>query len=174
MSLNTPEHYKQIVTKLVARLPEGVNVDPASYSPVQDFYCPCTNAKYQDHKKYTFFKKFGNKTLQFNSRAIDPESQEYKYIPEQVKPKAVTHSFQNRTVTACEEKVQRYIADYQSTPVGSGLRRAALNKLALRLTHHLEPYELEATLYQVVGNEAKMVKRVPGIVEGAYQYINAA
>jgi len=167
-------HYNQIVTKLVGRLPRGVNVDPASWSPVQDFYCPCTNSKYQDDKEYTFFKKFSHKTRQFESRAIDPESKEYKYIPELVKPKIVTPIFSKRVVKACEDKVQRYIAEYQNIPVGIGLRRSALNKLALRLTRHLDRYELEATLHQVVGNEPKMVKRVPQMVDDVFGYVEAA
>jgi len=168
------EHYKQIVTKLVDRLPQGVNVDPASWSPVQDFYCPCTNAKYQDNKKYTFFKKFSHKTRQFNSRAIDPESKEYKYIPELVKSKIITPIFSKRIVNACEDKVQQYIAEYQNIPVGVGLRRNALNKLALRLTHHLDRCELESILYQVVGDESKMIKRVPKMVDDVFGYIEAA
>jgi hypothetical protein len=79
-----------------------------------------------------------------------------------------------RIVKPCEDKVQRYITKYLEVPVGDGLRRHELNKLALRLTHHLQRHELEATLYQVVGNEPKMVKRVPAIVEDVYRHIEAA
>ncbi len=168
------DHYKQVVTSLAERIPDGALIDKNSWTPVQDYFCPCTNAKYQDNEEYTFFEAIGCKTREYQRCALDPCSDQYKYVESTMKNVVDFPSmYRERKVTPNAAKVQQHIGEYHGIPAGAGMRRAGLNKLALQLSNHMDQYQMESTLCHVVGGEEKMLRRIPEVVNSACEYIAA-
>lgn len=181
MPFKTPvtsiQDYQAVFDSVVERLeqngfvydPKGVDpnhcgLDPASRTPNQSYWMPCTNRAYPE---WAYFKKFGCKTLDLERCSIDPAG----YIKTAMKPVTKTivtplkrepsgepvSDERNEQILSNIETIK---AEYRTFQRGQGKRNHAFYMVALKLSNYMTAYEVEQHLHELAAGEKKMVERI--------------
>ena len=166
------EEHQAVYHSIVKRLEkngfteESAKLDRSAINGTQPFYAPATNRNYPEG--HLFIAK-GTQKREINRYAINPETYLKTTMKRVEKEKVVelapeTTKRESKGIDV-EEKIAEIKFDYQSVPIGAGLRNSAFFRARARLSRYISPYEVKSVLIELAGNDRKMIGRVEGVMK---------
>jgi hypothetical protein len=156
--------YKYVLRRLeeCGHTEKSSELDPACKSGVQSFWIPCTN---RAHPKSAFFRTYGTRTRDLERCAIDPRMCLGEREAKQVNSREIPQGTIRRDLLP---EIER--AETELRGMTCGRHRPYFDYGVLLAKAGLGRDEIELKLKEIAGPEAKMRKKIPGILKSLSKY----